>query len=123
MCRLPPSEAGSRRPRRPPRQQQAQEDEQAKVEPETGSGWCSYGENDGPGAGCIKPASHDGPHLVTPGDTSELADEDLCDSEFPGDDMHAGQLCDRQRGHDGEHRCKAKVAGTGHWRQMTWTAP
>jgi hypothetical protein len=32
------------------------------------AGWCSYGEDWAHGAGCIKPAGHDGAHLVTPGD-------------------------------------------------------
>ena len=34
-------------------------------DPET---FCPFGEDEAPGAGCIKPGGHDGPHLVTPGD-------------------------------------------------------
>jgi hypothetical protein len=34
------------------------------------TGWCTFGEDDAPGAGCILPAGHQPPnrHLVTPGD-------------------------------------------------------
>lgn len=32
------------------------------------NGVCSYGEGRAPGSGCIKPAAHDGPHAVVPGD-------------------------------------------------------
>ncbi|MFI8535396.1 hypothetical protein ACIGMX_34765 [Streptomyces aquilus] len=35
------------------------------------SGWCTFGERDAPGAGCIKPAGHSGAHLVTPGDVDD----------------------------------------------------
>jgi hypothetical protein len=66
-------------------------------------GICTFGEDQAPGAGCIKPAGHDGAHLVTPGDTSQLDDDHLCDSEFPGDDSFVGQLCERERGHSGNH--------------------
>jgi len=38
------------------------------------NGVCTFGEDAAPGAGCIKPAGHDGAHYVTPGDTD---DEDL----------------------------------------------
>lgn len=36
-------------------------------------GWCTFGEDDAPGAGCILPAGHQPPnrHLVTPGDTDD----------------------------------------------------
>jgi hypothetical protein len=83
-------------------------------------GMCTYGEDQAPGAGCIKPAGHDGAHLVTPGDTSELDDDQLCVSEFPGDDTFVGQLCDRLRGHDGDHRCNAQIEGTSYSRQLVW---
>lgn len=38
-------------------------------EPEV-TGWCTFGEDDAPGAGCILPAGHDpaNRHVVTPGD-------------------------------------------------------
>ena len=42
--------------------------EQAEAEK---PGWCSFGEDDAPGAGCIKPAGHTGAHLVTPGDVDD----------------------------------------------------
>lgn len=31
------------------------------------NGMCPYGEGEASGSGCIKPAGHDGVHLVTPG--------------------------------------------------------
>lgn len=38
-------------------------------------GWCTFGEGDAPGAGCILPAGHEPPnrHVVTPGDTDDDA--------------------------------------------------
>jgi hypothetical protein len=40
---------------------------------DTGPGWCSFGEDDAPGAGCILPAGHEpaNRHVVTPGDTDD----------------------------------------------------
>lgn len=35
------------------------------------NGVCTYGEDRAPGAGCIKPAGHDGAHCVVPGDPDE----------------------------------------------------
>lgn len=35
------------------------------------NGVCTYGEDQAPGSGCIKPAGHNGAHLVTPGDTDD----------------------------------------------------
>jgi hypothetical protein len=32
-------------------------------------GVCDYGEEWAPGAGCLLPAGHDGPHCVADGDT------------------------------------------------------
>lgn len=32
-------------------------------------GMCTFGEDQAPGSGCIKPAGHDGAHCVVPGDT------------------------------------------------------
>lgn len=86
------------------------------------NGMCTFGEDRAPGAGCIKPAGHDGAHLVTPGDTSELDDDRLCPALFPGDEFHAGQLCERERGHGGDHWCMAPIAGTRHRRQLAWPA-
>ncbi|MFD8839812.1 hypothetical protein [Streptomyces griseofuscus] len=85
------------------------------------NGVCTYGENRAPGSGCIKPSGHDGAHLVTPGDPSQLDDEQLCDSEFPGDDTHAGQLCELERGHTGQHEHLAVLVGSRHARRLTWT--
>lgn len=34
-------------------------------------GVCPFDDDLAPGAGCIKPAGHDGPHVVTPGDTED----------------------------------------------------
>ena len=38
--------------------------------------WCTYGEDDAPGAGCILPAGHEpaNRHVVVPGDTTDLDD-------------------------------------------------
>lgn len=54
-------------------------------------GVCTYGEDQAPSAGCMKPAGHDGAHLITPADVDVVDDDQLCSSEFPGDEMHAGQ--------------------------------
>lgn len=81
-------------------------------------GVCTYGESYVPGAGCIRPAGHDGSHCIVPGDPS---DDDLCTSEFPGDEHHAGQLCNLLARHDGSHSCLAEVGPT--WRRhLTWPA-
>ncbi|ELP67629.1 hypothetical protein STRTUCAR8_08605 [Streptomyces turgidiscabies Car8] len=39
----------------------------------TDPGWCTFGEDDAPGSGCILPAGHQPPnrHIVTPGDTDD----------------------------------------------------
>ncbi|MGW7658500.1 hypothetical protein ACWGMA_08310 [Streptomyces asiaticus] len=84
------------------------------------SGVCTYGEGRAPGSGCIKPAGHDGAHCVTPGDTDAIDDDKLCPAEYPGDDIHVGQLCTRPVGHQGEHTCDAEIAGTSHTRTLTW---
>lgn len=52
----------------------------------------------------------------------ETADDRLCTSEFPGDDSFAGQLCERERGHDGDHEHLAVVAGTRYTRRLVWAA-
>ncbi|MFH9236003.1 hypothetical protein [Streptomyces globisporus] len=36
-------------------------------------GVCPFGEDQARGAGCIRPAGHGGPHLVTPGDADDDA--------------------------------------------------
>ncbi|MEV8353165.1 hypothetical protein [Streptomyces niveus] len=46
-------------------------------------------------------------------------DADLCTAEFPGDDLHAGQLCDKSVDHEGEHKALAEV-GPGWRRHITW---
>lgn len=52
----------------------------------------------------------------------EDLDDQLCISEFPGDDSFAGQLCERERGHDGDHEHLAVIAGTRFTRRLTWPA-
>lgn len=54
-------------------------------------------------------------------DQTDLEDQ-LCDSEFPGDDTHAGQLCERERGHTGAHEHVAVIAGTHYTRRLVWPA-
>jgi hypothetical protein len=82
-------------------------------------GVCPHGENRAKGSGCIKPNGHAGAHCVVPGEPDE---DDLCTSEFPGDDLHAGQLCDQFAGHDGDHAAVAELSGTGYERHLTWAA-
>ncbi|MFD4662483.1 hypothetical protein [Streptomyces halstedii] len=48
-----------------------------------------------------------------------LSDDDLCTTEFPGDEHHAGQLCDQPAGHQGEHKALAEV-GPGWRRHIAW---
>lgn len=50
-------------------------------------------------------------------------DEQLCTSEFPGDDLSVGQLCERERGHDGPHEHLAAIEGTRYTRRLTWPNP
>lgn len=83
------------------------------------NGICPYGEDQAPGSGCIKPAGHDGAHLITPGDTSDL-DAELCEAEYPGDDNFVGQLCERPAGHGGEHRCEEELPGTKYTVLLKW---
>ena len=54
-------------------------------------------------------------------DQADLEDH-LCDSEFPGDDSFAGQLCERESGHDGSHEHLAVIAGTRFTRRLVWPA-
>lgn len=55
-------------------------------------------------------------------DDPQTTDELLCPSEFPGDDSFAGQLCERERGHDGSHEHLAVIAGTRYTRRLVWPA-
>ncbi|NEB42311.1 hypothetical protein [Streptomyces sp. SID14515] len=48
-----------------------------------------------------------------------LSDEDLCTAEFPGDELHAGQLCDLKTGHDGDHVAVVGLAAAFR-RRLTW---
>lgn len=50
----------------------------------------------------------------------QLDEDPLCTSEFPGDDTFAGQLCQRQRGHDGKHEYLAAIAGTPFTCHLIW---
>jgi len=54
-------------------------------------------------------------------ETTDL-DDQLCTSEFPGDSSFAGQLCERERGHDGDHEHHAVIAGTQFTRRLVWPA-
>jgi hypothetical protein len=47
--------------------------------------------------------------------------EELCDSEYPGDEFHAGQLCERQAGHTGPHYCATSFPGTPYTRTLSWS--
>lgn len=67
------------------------------------NGVCPFGEDAAPGAGCIKPAGHDGPHLVTPGDV-DLVDDPICGDEYDAD------ACELEPGHTGLH-----LAGNLGW--------
>lgn len=49
-------------------------------------------------------------------------DDQLCTSEYPGDDAFAGQLCENDRGHDGDHEHLAVIAGTSYTRRLVWPA-
>jgi hypothetical protein len=49
-------------------------------------------------------------------------DEQLCTSEYPGDDSFVGQLCEREPGHDGDHEHLAAIAGTRYTRRLVWPA-
>lgn len=53
--------------------------------------------------------------------TTDL-DDQLCTSEFPGDDLFVGQLCERGRGHAGDHEHVAVIAGTRYTRRLVWAA-
>lgn len=49
-------------------------------------------------------------------------DDQLCTSEYPGDDSFAGQLCENDQGHDGDHEHLAVIAGTRFTRRLVWPA-
>lgn len=65
--------------------------------------------------GCGKPAHS---NLVP----CQPDEDQLCTSEFPGDDTFVGQLCEREHGHGGDHQATAEISGTRHRRQLTWPA-
>lgn len=44
---------------------------QPETAPEPGKSFCPFGEGKADGSGCLKPAGHDGPHIVTPGVTED----------------------------------------------------
>ncbi|TXS68893.1 hypothetical protein [Streptomyces sp. sk2.1] len=52
---------------------------------------------------------------------SGYGDAHLCTAEFPGDDLHAGQLCDLEVGHEGDHVAVVGLAAAFR-RRLTWTA-
>jgi hypothetical protein len=54
--------------------------------------------------------------------TSDPFDDRLCISEFPGDDLFVGQLCELERGHNGDHQHLARIEGTRFVRRLTWPA-
>jgi hypothetical protein len=80
---------------------------------------CTFGEDEAPGAGCIKPAGHDGAHLVTPGEP----EDDYCPAEYPDPDGlgFVGHLCDRWARHPGDHAAVVKTGGQEH--TLRWTTP
>lgn len=55
-------------------------------------------------------------------DNPQTPDDRLCPSEFPGDDSFVGQLCERERGHDGAHEHLAVIPGTSYTRRLVWPA-
>lgn len=52
-------------------------------------------------------------------------DDDLdsrwCSAEYPGDHLFIGYLCERDRGHEGDHECLDAIDGTGYTTRLTWT--
>lgn len=54
-------------------------------------------------------------------DTTDF-DDGLCTSEYPGDDMFAGQLCELERGDHDQHEHLAVIPGTRYTRRLVWTA-
>lgn len=70
-----------------------------------------------PTAGCLRPVGHDDTHCIVPTDAS---DDDLCTSQFPGDELHFGQLCNLLARHDGRHSAFAEV-GPEWRRHLVWT--
>ena len=49
-------------------------------------------------------------------------DDHLCSAEFPGNELFVGQLCERERGHDGEHEHLAVIEGTRYSCRLSWPA-
>jgi hypothetical protein len=54
--------------------------------------------------------------------TDQTDDDRLCTSEYPGDDQFAGQLCEGDHGHDGDHEHLAVIEGTRYTRRLVWPA-
>lgn len=52
-----------------------------------------------------------------------MDDDALCTAEYPGDDLHVGQLCDEPVGHSGNHRCLAEIAFNSNYRRRLVWAP
>jgi hypothetical protein len=79
---------------------------------------CTYAEDTAPGAGCIKPAGHDGAHCVVPGEP----DDGYCPAEYPDPNGlgFVGHLCDRFAGHPGNHKVVARIGG--HRTVLDWPA-
>lgn len=81
---------------------------------------CTYGEDQAPGAGCIKAAGHDGAHAVVPGEP----DNGYCPAEYPDPDGlgYVGHLCDRWAGHPGGHGVTVQTGGRDVTLRWTTTA-
>lgn len=47
--------------------------------------------------------------------------DELCPAEYPGDELHVGQLCDLEAGHDGDHVAVVGLAAAFRCR-LTWTS-
>lgn len=50
-----------------------------------------------------------------------MTEEDLCTAEYPGDDLHMGQLCERQADHSGQHCAAVHLLGSVYTRTLTWS--
>ena len=70
-----------------------------------------------PGLARTLPTTSQEPTVTTPADDGTR----YCPAEFHGDDMFVGQLCERERGHDGEHEHLAVIEGTCYTRRLTWS--
>lgn len=45
--------------------------------------------------------------------------DELCTAEYPGDELHVGQLCDLEAGHGGDHVAVVGLAAAFR-RRLTW---